>query len=157
MAGQRGNNLHIAEGEWDSGLLQRGKQSNVVQYVGEPQHGRHGKNTAGIQTRFRMPNGTVPGDRVILPVGGIRLTYPTHPIEQAELCCGYNHCAFLTDIQWGGLMLKLRDLFTPSEKAILFPDVVFNGVILEGSSSENVLKSCRCLFLFFLSFFKFCK
>lgn len=54
-------------------------------------------------------------------------------------------------------MLKLRDLFIPSEKAILFPDVVFNGVILEESSSENVLKSCRCLFLFFLSFLKFCK
>lgn len=43
-------------------------------------------------------------------------------------------------------MLKLRELFTPSEKAILFPDVVFNGVILEGSSSENGLKSYRHLF-----------
>lgn len=39
------------------------------------------------------------GDRVILPVGGITLTYPTHPMEQAELCCGYNHCAFLMGIQ----------------------------------------------------------
>lgn len=51
-------------------------------------------------------------------------------------------------------MLKLRDLFTPSEKAILFPDVVFNGVTLEGSSSENGPKSCRHLLPFFLSFFQ---
>ena len=51
-------------------------------------------------------------------------------------------------------MLKLRELFTPSEKAILFPDVVFNVVTLDGSSSENGLKSHRHLlpllsFLFF--------
>lgn len=50
-------------------------------------------------------------------------------------------------------MLKLRDLFTPSEKAILFPDVVFNGDTLEGRSSENGPKSCRCFLPFFLSFF----
>lgn len=53
-------------------------------------------------------------------------------------------------------MLKLRELFTPSEKAILFPDVVFNGVILEGSSSENGLKSYRHLFpSSFFPFFNF--
>ena len=42
-------------------------------------------------------------------------------------------------------MLKLRELFTPSEKAILFPDVVFNVVTLDGSSSKNGLKSYRHL------------
>jgi hypothetical protein len=86
-------------------FLQRHKQSDALQYVRRLTAWSHEKNGAGIKTRFRMQNFTVPGDRLPLPVGRFTLT-PHMLWKQAELHCGYSHCAFL--FLGGGYLFHLH-------------------------------------------------